>query len=89
MMASRTVYLDCRCLQAADAAEVDRLARLHLALRRQGCELRLTNTSSWLLELVGFCGLARVLGVESGGETEEREEPRRVEEEGELRDPPA
>ena len=88
-MAKCAIYLDCRSLGASDAAQVDRLARLHLALRRRGFELRLTNPSSSLLELVGFCGLARVLGVESGGETEEREEPRRVEEEGELRDPPA
>jgi len=73
---------------ASDVAEVDRLARLQLALRRQGCELRLANPCSSLLELIAFCGLACVLRVGSGGETEEWEQPCRVEEEGEFGDAP-
>ena len=85
-MAKTAIYLDCRS-SPSDAAELDRIARLHLALRRQGYELRLTSPSSSLLELIAFCGLARVLRVEPSGEAEEREQPRRVEEEGELGDP--
>lgn len=87
-MARTAILLDCRSLQTPDASEVDRLARLHLALRRQGFELRLTNPSSSLLELIGFCGLACALRVESGGETEEWEQPLCVEEKGEFGDPP-
>lgn len=87
-MARTAIYLDCRSLQGSDASEVDRMARLHLALRRQGFEPRLTNLSGPLRDLIEFCGLACALGVESGGETEEWEQPRRVEEEGEFGDPP-
>ena len=88
-MARTAIILDCSCLRAPDAAEVDRIARLHLGLRRQGFELRLRNPTSSLQELIGFCGLAGVLGVEPGGKAEEREQPWRVEEEGQLGDPPA
>lgn len=80
-MARTAIFLDCGSLQASDLAEVDRMARLHLALKRLGFELCLTNPSSSLLKLIGFCGLACVLRVESRGETEEREQPCRVEEE--------
>ena len=45
----------------ADAVTVDALARLQLAARRQGCQVRLRNASSELLELVAFMGLADVL----------------------------
>ena len=80
------VALDCSCLSGSDAGQVERLVRLHLTLRRQGVELRLTNASSSLVELIGFFGLLEVLRVEPAGEAEEREQPRRVEEEGELGD---
>ena len=46
------------------AATVDALARLALALRRQGSRLRLRNASAELVELVEFMGLAEVLRVE-------------------------
>ena len=46
---------------AADAVTVDALARLQLAARRQGCQVRLQNASSELLELVAFMGLRDVL----------------------------
>jgi hypothetical protein len=88
MMARTAITLDCRCLQASDAAEVDRIARLYLDLRRQGFELRLRNPTNSLEELIGFCGLAGVLGLEPGGQAEQWEEPGRVEEEGQLGDPP-
>ena len=45
----------------ATAATVDALARLALALRRQGGRLQLRHASSELVELIGFMGLADVL----------------------------
>jgi ABC-type transporter Mla MlaB component len=44
-----------------DAATVDALARLLLAARKLGCEVRLRNASTPLLELVEFMGLSNVL----------------------------
>ena len=44
-----------------DAVTVDALARLQLAARRRGCQVRLRNASSELLELVAFMGLQDVL----------------------------
>ena len=44
-----------------DAVTVDALARLQLAARRTGCQVRLRNASSALLELVAFMGLSDVL----------------------------
>ena len=45
----------------ADAVCVDALARLQLAARRHGCQVRLRNASAALRELVGFMGLTDVL----------------------------
>jgi ABC-type transporter Mla MlaB component len=44
-----------------DAVTVDALARLQLAARRHGCQVRLCNASRELCELVAFMGLADVL----------------------------
>jgi ABC-type transporter Mla MlaB component len=44
-----------------DAVTVDALARLQLAARRQGCQVRLRHASHALLELVAFMGLEDVL----------------------------
>ena len=44
-----------------DAVTVDALARLQLAARRQGCQVRLRHASDELLELVDFMGLTAVL----------------------------
>ena len=44
-----------------DAVTVDALARLQLAARRHGCQVRLRKASSELLELVEFMGLSDVL----------------------------
>jgi ABC-type transporter Mla MlaB component len=44
-----------------DAVTVDALARLQLAARRRGCQVRLRDASSELLELVAFMGLRDVL----------------------------
>ena len=68
---------------------VDALARLGLAGRRLGRELRLRNASQELQELLAFVGLADVLRVEPLGQPEEREQRLGVEEEGQLGDLPA
>ena len=81
----------------ADLVTVEALARLRLAARRLGCGLRLRGASRELAEIVAFCGLCDVLAVEEddllagrdGGEAEEREHPRGVEERVDARDPPA
>jgi len=46
---------------AVDATTVDALARLQLAARRHGCQVRLRNASAELVELVDFMGLRDVL----------------------------
>ena len=48
-----------------DAVTVDALARLQLAARRAGCELRLANASAELRDLIAFMGLRDVLSDES------------------------
>lgn len=45
----------------ADAVTVDALARLQLAARRRGCQVRLRGGSNELRELVAFMGLRDVL----------------------------
>lgn len=49
----------------ATAATVDALARLALALKRQGARLQLRHASRELVELIAFMGLAEVLRVEA------------------------
>ena len=44
-----------------DAVTVDALARLQLAARRHGCEVRLRHASDELLDLLAFLGLRDVL----------------------------
>jgi ABC-type transporter Mla MlaB component len=44
-----------------DAVTVDALARLQLAARRHGCQVRLRNASGELRDLVAFMGLEDVL----------------------------
>jgi hypothetical protein len=72
---------------APDAVAIDTLARLQLAARRLGLEIRLRHASSELRELLAFAGLRDVLRVEAGGQAEEREQRLGVEEERELDDP--
>jgi anti-anti-sigma regulatory factor len=84
----RTIVCDLRGV-AADGVTVDALARLHLAAKRAGVELRLRHASAELNELLVFTGLSGVLGVERERETEEREEPLGSEEERQLDDLPA
>ena len=70
-------------------AVVDLLARLHLAARRRGAELRIREASPELRELISLAGLEEVLRVEPRRQAEQREELLGVEEERQLRDPPA
>jgi ABC-type transporter Mla MlaB component len=44
-----------------DGVTIDALARLQVAARRHGCQVRLRKASRELLELVGFMGLRDVL----------------------------
>ena len=44
-----------------DAVTVDALARLQLAARRHGCQVRLRHASTALLELLAFMGLRDVV----------------------------
>ena len=76
---------------------MDALARLQLAARRRGGEVRLRNASPRLRELLTLIGLAAVLppqpdsaveGFEAGGQAEDREQVRGVEEERDPGDPP-
>jgi ABC-type transporter Mla MlaB component len=46
---------------ASDAVTVDALARLQLAARRHGCQVRLRGASDELRELVAFMGLRNVI----------------------------
>jgi hypothetical protein len=81
----RTIVCDLRRI-VADAETLDALARLRLAARRVGLELRLCHASGELRELVAFAGLEDVLPLEPCREAEERKQPLGVEEEGQLGD---
>ena len=74
---------------APDAVTVDTLARLQLAGQRLGRRVQLREVSDELQKLIAFVGLAEVLGLEPGGQAEEREERLGAEEERELGDPAA
>ena len=67
----------------ADLGAIDALARL-----RVGRPLVLSCASAELCDLIRFCGLEGVLGVEREREPEQREDPGGVEEERQLGDPP-
>jgi anti-anti-sigma regulatory factor len=79
---------DARALPA-DVAALDALARLTLAARQAGFELRLLHVSAELTCLIELTGLAGVLRVEPGRQPEEREQSLGVEEEAQLDDPAA
>jgi len=70
VMTIGTITLDCAPMQEPDAGTIDRIARLQVAVRRNGGDLRLENANRSLLELIDLCGLAVVLGVEPGRQAE-------------------
>ena len=83
-MANRPIVLDCQQLADPHLAVIDQLARLQLALRRDGCELRLRNADDSVLDLIGLAGLSEVLRVEVERESKEGEQLRGVQEEGQV-----
>ena len=83
-MATDPIEVDCGRLVDIDVSLVDRVARLQVAARRLGFELRLINAEVALVELVDLCGLSAALCVEVKRQSEEREETSRVEEERDL-----
>ena len=87
-MATGTVTLNCACVDKPDLAAIDELARIHLGVRRCGCELRLEQPSQDLIALIELAGLAGVLRVQVQRKSEQRKQPGRVQEEGELANPP-
>jgi ABC-type transporter Mla MlaB component len=77
-----------------DAVTVEALARLQLTASRLGLRVRFRGASPELQRLLGLMGLGEVLpcgdsGVEPGGQAEQREQARRVEEERDPGDPAA
>ena len=85
----KTIVCDVGALAGADLEIVDALARLAVALRRSGRELRLRNASPGLRELIAWLGLLEALGVEAVRQSEQGKEAGGVEEHGELADPAA
>jgi hypothetical protein len=72
----------------ADAVAIDALARIQLAARRMGRQVVLRHAADDLCDLLAFIGLTGLLGIESGGQAEQRKQGVGVEEERELDDPP-
>ena len=64
------LQIDVRGIARPEAAMVDALARLYVALKRAGFELRICGASDQLCELIAFMGLADVLLVEVGRQPE-------------------
>ena len=80
------VTVSCARIQAPDLAAIHQLAHMQLCARRCGTELRFIEASEELAALVELVGLGDVLRVEVKRQPEQREQPRGVEEEGELPD---
>ena len=82
-----------RALADPDAVTVDALARMQLTARRAGRRVHLRHACGELQDLLVLMGLGEVLpcgavsGLEPRGQAEQREQARRVEEEGDSGDP--
>ena len=74
-------------MTAAHLGTIDALARLQLAARRVGLELRLRYAPDELLELIELAGLTEALRVEPRRQAEQREDALGVQEERELNEP--
>ena len=74
------VPLDASTLTAPDMASADALARMQLTARRRGHRLLLRSPGGRLALLLTATGLGAVLGLQSEGQAEEREEPGGVQE---------
>jgi hypothetical protein len=85
------VICDVGAITGADLGTVDALARVQLTARRCGGDVRLKDASPYLRNLLALAGLADVVRCSAGsvdpeGQPEHREEPGRVEEEGDPAD---
>jgi ABC-type transporter Mla MlaB component len=85
---SGPIRCGCDGIAEPDVGTIDALARMALTARRCGSRLELRGTRPDLRELLALVGLEG-LAVEVVGQAEEREEARRVEEEGNPGDPVA
>jgi hypothetical protein len=65
----------------ADIGIVDALARLQLVAGRGGYRVDVVSAPPEVLELIELAGLTECLGVQPGGQPEQREERLGVEEE--------
>lgn len=87
------VVLDVGALGEPDLGAIDALARARLAALKIGCELRLSDASAELRDLLHLAGLAEAVpceersGLEADGKPEGRKESRGVEEERDPADP--
>jgi ABC-type transporter Mla MlaB component len=86
------VVCDVGAIVEPDAVTVDVLARLQLTARRLGRQVRLRDACGELRDLLALVGLGEVVlcagsAVEPRGETKEREQAGRVEEEADPADP--
>jgi ABC-type transporter Mla MlaB component len=87
------VICDSDALDEPDAVTVDFLARLQLTARRLGRRVQLLDACGELQDLLELTGLSEVvppyeeLLLEPGGQAEQGEPPRGVEEEGDPADP--
>jgi ABC-type transporter Mla MlaB component len=86
------VICDVAALDDPDAATVDLVARLQLTARRFGRRVRLLDACGELQDLIELTGLSEFVSFSAGSdleprwESEQREEPARVEEEGDPAD---
>ena len=89
----RIITCDVATVGQPDLATLDRLCRFSASARGLGAELRLTRASAELRALIALSGLNDALPddgrrtVQPRGQPKEREEARRVEEEGDAGDP--
>ena len=86
---ARVLDCDVAAIGVPDLSAVEALARVELTARRLGGRIRLRGASVELLDLLALCGLPLELVLEAEGQSEEREEARGVEEEGDPGDPVA
>jgi ABC-type transporter Mla MlaB component len=86
---SPLVEFDLAALPRADLATVEVLARLQLTAKRGGGRIRICHPPEGLGELLVLLGLDSCLAirVEMVGQTEQREEPGGIQEEGDPADP--
>ena len=87
---AQVLVCDASRLVEVDAVALDAIARLQLTARRLGGRICVRHAPVELEELLRFTGLAEICGlrVDLERQTEEREDPRGVEEERKFLDSP-